>query len=1236
MLELFKTRSWFGRTSWRHLLTRKLRTPTVRRERRRSSTRPAAETLEERALLSTINWSNRGSDGFAVFGTFAEAARNVVDAAIDSWERTIVSFNPGGTEYTFDVSINAESRTRNFSAAAGSGSNSSGTPHSGSISLDDGSDGAAFQDRGYFIDPTPQESSEFTSDIINAFAGKADGSAANKPDMYSLVLHELGHLMGFAQDAGIFGLDTLLHHSPYLTSTTVVDVDSSNSETCFLWQFRSPSVSALFTTSNGGLNESPPVHLAADARFDMSNNVVAVNSSGGINGSVDLMNPFYGSGVREQISNVDALILQDVYGYEISLPEQHETFYAVRSNSGRVVVRGGGAGSSDDIVIRRDGSDVIFSVDLGTDIPGTGPTDAFETRIPMSQITSIFVKTDGGNDRVTLDLSGGEVVPVDRTIGGIGSLITEGLFTVLGIATPSNSDSLTIIGTPGQEARYNPSSAGNGTVTLSRTVNFIGIERLHLDNLRSLRFVTPNSADDVTLDQNLISATSDGAPVLAVEFSRVASVTLDTGSNDTTNPNDTVTIAASAFNSTGLQYFTVATGAGDDILRLPATSFVMAAGGGFNSRFDGGSGTDVVVASGNVNFMLSDYALTSSAGGSVLLESTVEAAQLMGGAGDNRFDVSNFTGSVTLDGTAGSDTVSEGGNLARFTLGDTRLIGAGNRLLSSIEQASLFGGADANEFVLDGYSGVATIDGADGFDTLVQTADANFTLDDSNLLSTAFVSLGNIERARLTGGVSDNLLNALGFTGTVTLNGAGGNDTVLGGHGNDSLLGGDGADLLRGGDGNDILRGNAGSDTLSGGDGTDLLDGGADVAEVDQVEELGNANYELTDSELRTITFFGTVTDGLIGIEAANLTGGDGDNLLDARFFSGVVTLSGGDGNDVLLGTQLLDELNGDGGNDSISGLFGDDAIRGGAGIDRIVEQGDGNFTLTDFSLDGAGGDGLTSIEEAVLTGGPSANRIDASAFSGVVLLLGDDGDDTLLGGSGDDFLDGGKGNDSLAGNGGNDFLDGGSDDSTLRGGAGDDRFALRPGKSVLSDDSGIDTLDLTRLFAGAVVDLRLSSDEPQTLSLGTTLRVTGVLEGVLGTAFNDVIVGNSAANIILGGDGDDFIDGDKGADILGGDGGNDTVLGSLGDDLISGGLGNDVLDGGGGMNELLEIGNHTYILSDTQLRSVGSDELSNLQRAHLVGTADNDFIDATNFTGKVTLNGGEGDDVLRGGRNTD
>src|SRR6185436_4438058 len=63
----------------------------------------------------------------------------------------------------------------------------------------------------------------------------------------------------------------------------------------------------------------------------------------------------------------------------------------------------------------------------------------------------------------------------------------------------------------------------------------------------------------------------------------------------------------------------------------------------------------------------------------------------------------------------------------------------------------------------------------------------------------------------------------------------------------------------------------------------------------------------------------------------------------------------------------------------------------------------------------------LTSgIEQARLTGGDSANTLDASAFTkGSVTLIGGDGDDTLKGGSGDDILSGGLGLDTIHGDGG-------------------------------------------------------------------------------------------------------------------------------------------------------------------------------------------------------------------------
>ncbi len=74
----------------------------------------------------------------------------------------------------------------------------------------------------------------------------------------------------------------------------------------------------------------------------------------------------------------------------------------------------------------------------------------------------------------------------------------------------------------------------------------------------------------------------------------------------------------------------------------------------------------------------------------------------------------------------------------------------------------------------------------------------------------------------------------------------------------------------------------------------------------------------------------------------------------------------------------------------------------------------------------------LVSIEQADLTGGAGGNLMDASGFSGVVILAGLEGDDTLIGGDGADTLSGGIGNDLLTGGEGDDTLDAGSGTDTL------------------------------------------------------------------------------------------------------------------------------------------------------------------------------------------------------------
>src|SRR5439155_1469896 len=154
----------------------------------------------------------------------------------------------------------------------------------------------------------------------------------------------------------------------------------------------------------------------------------------------------------------------------------------------------------------------------------------------------------------------------------------------------------------------------------------------------------------------------------------------------------------------------------------------------------------------------------------------------------------------------------------------------------------------------------------------------------------------------------------------------------------------------------------------------------------------------------------GAGTDTLVAIEAVALTGGPGNNLLDASAFTlGPVTLDGAGGNDILKGGA---------GGDQLTGGAGEDSLVGGAGTNRGGEAagGDVDFTLAPAGLPGAGTVTPVSVEGAVLSGGGGDNPLEATAFAGPVTLAGSGGKDTLKGGTSDDVLTGGPGDDSLVG----------------------------------------------------------------------------------------------------------------------------------------------------------------------------------------------------------------------------
>ena len=282
-------------------------------------------------------------------------------------------------------------------------------------------------------------------------------------------------------------------------------------------------------------------------------------------------------------------------------------------------------------------------------------------------------------------------------------------------------------------------------------------------------------------------------------------------------------------------------------------------------------------------------------------------------------------------------------------------------------------------------------------------------------------------------------------------------DTLFGLSGVDEIFGNDGNDHLGGGSGNDFLYGGRDADVIDGSIGDDYLESGEGIDQV-----IGGVGFDVyrntldTDQTLSGNTLHSTLTqpgtNTIQSVEAVEIIGGPSANKFRMLGrFDGLVTVDGGDGTDTIESSANYDVTlanatlsRADGLNVSLlsienANLIGGSAgnvfrldrfagpvdVDGGGGTDLVVAAGDGNYTLTDVSFARPQGATAThsNVEQFEITGGPSANTIDASAFSGQVRLFGRDGADILTGGSGDDLIDGGTGADTIAGGGGDDDL---------------------------------------------------------------------------------------------------------------------------------------------------------------------------------------------------------------------
>lgn len=167
----------------------------------------------------------------------------------------------------------------------------------------------------------------------------------------------------------------------------------------------------------------------------------------------------------------------------------------------------------------------------------------------------------------------------------------------------------------------------------------------------------------------------------------------------------------------------------------------------------------------------------------------------------------------------------------------------------------------------------------------------------------------------------------------------GGADTVTGGSGGDLLRGYGGGDSISGGGGNDSLDGGAGDNVLFGGSGNDIIFGG---------DGFNRINGNTGDDSIGGLSTVGDWLSGGQGNDFIDARGSSGHNILNGNL--GNDTVAGGDSGNTLRGGQGDDVIHGGAGNDLIFGDLGDNTITGGAGADTFHSgAGSAQDIVTDF-----------------------------------------------------------------------------------------------------------------------------------------------------------------------------------------------------------------------------------------------------------------------------------------------
>ena len=528
----------------------------------------------------------------------------------------------------------------------------------------------------------------------------------------------------------------------------------------------------------------------------------------------------------------------------------------------------------------------------------------------------------------------------------------------------------------------------------------------------------------------------------------------------------------------------------------------------------------------------------------------------------------------------------------------------------------------------------------DNIETLIFADTSTFALSNTPSLTT-YGSDGNdsIVGVPLMAGSNDTIY---GLDGADMIDGKGGNDTIDGGAGNDDLRGDSGNDTFIASAGFDEIQGYTGTDTLvipaayGANDLSIFRDAGNDTHLFITIAGLGQVQltyqFSIPNNITEQITFANGVDTAINLTTASILTvGSDGNDN-----FSGIST--GASTNDVLDGRAGDDTLNAGDGNDTLKGGAGNDTLNGGDNTDTAdysTASAGVTVSLAAGTATGEGSDTLSNIENATgsgfadtLTGNSSANVLSDGA--GNDMLSGGAGGDTLDGGIGTDTADytasasavtvdlqnatasgGDAASDTLTGienvtgsNTAADIIYGDANANTIDGLGGNDFLEGGAGADVIDGGAGWDTVRYTRSTSGVTVNLATN--------VSTGGHAAGDLlyniEALVGSNYDDTLIGNANINSLTGGSGNDILDGRDG---------NDTLAGGIGTDTAS------YTAAASGVTVSLATGTAT---------GQGSDTLTDIE--NITGSA---YADTLTGNGSANvLAGGAGGDALDGGGGTD